>query len=200
MARISDLRKKHINKNGNIQKKHTINKIKSRETKYTIILVVFFMLCFCIIGYNVLSFNPTPLLNDVKGVSSNRYVTSSSQVVTLTDDDIMSDANGLVSTSYKVVVDNTTAQEVSYQLLFERDRDMTLLCECSDRVFNSSQIKYSLNGTDVNVFNEDMVIKEVTLNQGDSEEIYLKLWIDSSVMNVRDYHFHGHFVLKEIKG
>ncbi len=193
--------KKHINKNSKNEKRHIINKMKKKEFKYTVCLVAFFMIVFAIVGYNVLYFDNKLLLNDVNGIKDVRNVSSSSPTILLTNDDVVSDSEGLISHVYTINVENKTSNLVKYHLNLVKDEDVTKLCNCSDKVFSNSQIKYSLNGKDVETFADDMLVKDIILSKNETDSISFRVWIDkNSVENLdtSDYHFHGHFALELI--
>lgn len=200
MAIMRSSSRKYINKNGKIEKKHIINKMKNKEFKYTFILVMVFMVAFVIIGYNALKFDNNLLLNDIKNIKVAENVSSSSQTILLTDNDVMKDEEGLSSYVYKINVKNDTSNAVSYQLNLVKDENVLSICDCGNKQLNSNQIKYSLNDGRVKVLNNDMLIKDINLENGEAENILVRVWVDSENENVETgSHFHGHFVLNEIK-
>ena len=135
MAIMRSSSRKYINKNGKIEKKHIINKMKNKEFKYTFILVMVFMVAFVIIGYNALKFDNNLLLNDIKNIKIAENVSSSSQTILLTDNDIMKDEEGLSSYVYKINVKNDTSNAVSYQLNLVKDENVLSICDCSNKQF-----------------------------------------------------------------
>lgn len=201
MAIIRNSAKKHINKNGNIEKRHIINKMKNKEFKYTFILVMVFMIIFVVIGYNALKFDNNLLLNDIKNVKGNANVSSSSQIVSLTSENIMHDSEGLSSYVYQISVKNDTSNFVNYQLNLVKDENISTICNCNTKQFSANQIKYSLNNTDVNILADNMLIKNIALDKGESEDVLVRVWVDADNVDAianNDAHFHGHFVLNEL--
>ena len=51
----------------------------------------------------------------------------------------------------------------------------------------------------ISIFNNDTpIIREI--REKSKEEILITLWLDKNRSLTENFHFHGHFVLKEIKG
>ena len=76
MARKKRLKKSDINKNNSIEISGSINRLKSQESKYTLFLVIFFMIIFCIICYYTLSFNDKLMIYGKSYDISSDYVYS----------------------------------------------------------------------------------------------------------------------------
>lgn len=202
MARIKKLKKNDINKNSSIEIKYSINKIREQERKYMAVLVVFFMVLFCVVGYFTLSFNKDNYSNDSVVVDNSKMIDSSPKVL-LTGADKKTDDLGLNSEVYSVEINN--AQDISskYQLLFQIDDVDIGECECNNEIFNTNDIRYSLDGENAVSFsnNDILILKEATLEANEVEIINVRMWIDSHAEVKKDIlqHLHGHFVIKEIK-
>ena len=105
MAGKKKLKQANINRNTSIEVSHTIKKIKENERKYTIILVIFFMIIIGIVGYNVLTIDNDELYSNIKTASANSpYLSLSSTNITLTNKNIMSEKNGLKSKKYAISI------------------------------------------------------------------------------------------------
>ena len=115
MFKKKKLKEKDINKNNFTEKKHTINKIKKQETKYTVFLVIFFMVLFSIIGYNILVFNDKDLENIVLEKDETlENLTFTSPSITLNENDILDDDKGLEKKPYRLRIENNKSTKVKY--------------------------------------------------------------------------------------
>lgn len=197
MKKIKKLKKSDINKNNSTEIKHTINKIKEQEGKYMTILVILFMIIFCVIGYFTLSFNRDKYNNDTNqtiGIAVN-----SSPNILLTKDDKMEDWLGLKSDVHAIEISNTQSKTVKYQLVFNFDEVDD--CDCKNESFNRSDVKYSLDGDRVYNFqnNKENIIKNGTLKAGETEVINIRMWLDSFAETKEEVeqHIHGYFIVNK---
>lgn len=190
MANNKKLKQSDINRNTSIEVSHTIRKIKENERKYTIILVVFFMILFSIVGYNVLSIDNDVILNDVKVASNNSsYYSLSSNVVTMTSENIMSDKEGLNSLGYVIYLENNTKFDKKYKIVLE-----TKECMCGNNNLDKSKIKYSIDGN-IKTLDDDSFY-EVNLKKGEKTSIIYKMWVSDDVGDSDNLHYHGQFKIK----
>lgn len=196
MARKKRLKKSDINKNNSIEISGSINRLKSQESKYTLFLVIFFMIIFCIIGYNTLSFNDKVMIYGKSDDISTDYVSSKSELVTLTENNVLSDEAGLLSKNINVEIENGSDFELNYRIIFKQDDNIVLSCGCLDKKIDSSLIKFSIDGEKIQQLNGEMVITEGSLEPSKNIVIPVKMWVSEEVSN-KDLHFHGHFVLEE---
>ena len=104
MAKLKKLSSNDINKNSSVQVSHSINKIKENELKYTIILVIIFMVVFAFAGYISLRVS-NDYINDK--VFYNYNLAFSTNSVTLTNRNILSDENGLKSKGVNYTIKNS---------------------------------------------------------------------------------------------
>lgn len=192
------LKGKDINKNAGRDISHVINKIKSNERKYTIILVSIFMFMFIFAGYFSLKYVPDGDNYNFDYYDSDN-VSISGQVVTLTSDDCVNDVDGLKSDAKVVNIYNGTSQNVNYKLIYKEDTDMREVCKCNESGFDLHNIKFSLDGKTVERFNEDeMIITTGMVKPRDKDIVNVRMWVDENCLN--SGHFHGKFVLEEIEG
>ena len=198
MFKKKKLKEKDINKNNFTEKKHTINKIKKQETKYTVFLVIFFMVLFSIIGYNILVFNDKDLENIVLEKDETlENLTFTSPSITLNENDILDDDKGLEKKPYRLRIENNKSTKVKYTVFLEEDKFEKKTCGCNNN--NNYLLKYSLDKKNISIFNNDTpIIREI--REKSKEEILITLWLDKNRSLTENFHFHGHFVLKEIKG
>ncbi len=198
MFKKKKLKEKDINKNNFTEKKHTINKIKKQETKYTVFLVIFFMVLFSIIGYNILVFNDKDLENIVLEKDETlENLTFTSPSITLNENDILDDDKGLEKKPYRLRIENNKSTKVKYTVFLEEDKFAQKTCGCNNN--NNYLLKYSLDKKNISIFNNDTpIIREI--REKSKEEILITLWLDKNSSLTENFHFHGHFVLKEIKG
>ena len=178
---------------------HSVQKIKSNERKYTIILVVFFMLLFCIIGYFTLSIHTNNIWNNLNVSIKDSFSNSSSgQLVTLTEKNAISDSDGLASDIIAFTIENSSKVKLKYRVMFVQDEINKRLCECKNNI-PYNYIKYSIDGMNVAALNKDLVITTGVLNGESSRVIETRLWVDNTFSNNEDSHYHGHFVLEEME-
>jgi hypothetical protein len=201
-----DLRRKKLNasdisKNSSIEVSHTIKKIKENEKKYTIMLVIFFMILFCLIGYFTLSFNAVYIDNyDYDALSNNQDVSSSGTLISLYGNDQVEDSIALNDDKYTYTYSfsNNSKEEIKYQIVLEKDSSQIDKCGCSNSLLSYDSINYSINGKDVNTFSNDNLIIDSGVLDGEAKEtLNIKLWVNSKGIN--NEHFHGHITLEKVK-
>lgn len=196
MKKIKKLKKNDINKNNSTEIKHTIYRIKEQEGKYMAILVIIFMIVFCLIGYFTLTFNKD--IYNKNGNQSVDIIINSSPNILLTKDNKMEDWLGLKSDVHVIEFSNIQAKTVKYQLVFNFDE--TVDCNCNNETFSKSDVKYSIDGNKVYNFGKENVIKNGTLNAGETEVINIRMWIDSfaETKEALKQHVHGYFTINKI--
>lgn len=190
MAGKKKLKQANINRNTSVEVSHTIRKIKENERKYTVILVLFFMIIITIVGYNVLTIDSNELYSDIKTASSNNsYMSLSSNNIILTNKNIMSDEEGLKSKKYAINISNNTGKIKQYKIYFVSDK-----CNCGNKVFSKDDIRYSID-KEVLKLNDGLFVEGV-LKKNESKEIVFNMWISNEIQEVEELHFHGHFIIK----
>ena len=183
----------NINRNTSIEVSHTIRKIKENERKYTIILVIFFMLLIGIVGYNMLIIDSNNLYSDIKTASSNNsYVSLSSNDITLTNKNIMSDIDGLKSKKYLLSISNNTGKLKKYKIYFISNELDT--CKCGNKVFNKSDIRYSID-EEILSLKDDLFVEGI-LKKNEKKNIVFNMWINDNISINEELHFHGYFIIK----
>jgi len=204
MGKNKKLKKNDINRNGSVEVRHSIDKIKAQERKYTVILVVFFMLLFCGIGYATLTFNKNAIVSDLKGgressLATREEFTSSGELITLSSDSVLSDRAGLETKEYSVSLENNTSKNVKYQILLENDFFAIHNCGCTDTMIDNQFIRYSIDGANPQNFTDTGIIYEGELTSEEKRDVSIKLWLTENATVGDNDHFHGHFILKKIK-
>jgi len=198
--KIKSLSKEQINKNNSIELRHYIDKIKSQERKYTFILVIFFMILFCIIGYVTLTVNREVLIENVGGQESNNS-SNTEVIVTLSKNDIINDIDGLSLDGNNISVENNSSDEAEYKVFFKQDLEASKSCGCGEKTISKEFIKYSTDGaTTKNLSSTKEVLFFGKLEKGESRVINIKMWLDNSLKIDNNFHFHGCIVVEEIKG
>lgn len=172
--------------------------LKAHEKRYTIILVILFVFIILFSGYCILSIDNKKLSNTTNTINY-RYssVSSSYQVVTLTDKNKMTDKEGLNTSKLSIHIENTTDTKYDYKIVLKKDKTATKICGCEKNIDDYKYIKYSLNGKDILKLNKDMVIYKGTLKKGDKKDILINIWIDKNI-NINNYHYHGYFSIEKI--
>ena len=195
--RVEKLSVHDINKSSNVDISHSINKIKENEIKYTIIIVILFMMLFFVIGYVSLRLKTISFF-DYSSNFNGAYVSLSSNVITLDEDDKMSDDLGLTLDGINLELNNTISEDYNYKIVFVEDEEMKNKCHCSSDLFNIEDIRYSIDGLNVKSFTKDnMLITTGYLGMGKKDKINLKIWLDKNSQSIG--HFHGKIYFEKIE-
>ena len=172
--------------------------LKEHEKRYTTILVIVFVFVFLFVGYYILSIDNKEL-NKLNKTVNYRYssLSNSSQLVTLTNENILTDIEGLKTNKINIHLKNTTDNKYEYQIVLRKDEVQTRICGCEKNIEDYKYIKYSLNGKDVLKLDKDMVVYKGSLKKDGENDISLSIWLDKT-LDVVNYHYHGYFSIEEI--
>ena len=195
---MKPLQKSDISKNSSQQISHTIKKIKENETKYTVILVLVFMVVFCFVGYFTLRVTTTDsMIQWVKKPEMVSYgISLSSRMVTLTNDNIGVEEKDVAT--YILDVDNHSFKDISFQIRLVEDYDIISSCGCMDYRVDPSSIHYEIEEETGTFTDDPFIVTEKYLMHGYKKRYFVKLWLDSSLNPEEEVHFHGHFAIEEI--
>ena len=175
-----------------IEVPHAIKVLKDNEKKYTVILVIIFMLIISYIGYRVLTIDNSDLYSSINIASNNySYVSLNSSVITLTSDDIKNDEEGKTSSKNIIHIVNNTNKIQKYKIYLKND--YTDKCACGNDLINKNYIHYSIDGKEVLTVKDNLFI-EGKLKKKEKKDIKFTMWVSNQV--IEDLHFHGHFVLE----
>lgn len=196
--RTKKITQNDIKKNSSIQLGHSIRKIKENERKYTVILVTFFIVLFCFIGYSTLTISSEALLSNINSKKIYTGVYSSGRTVTMTNENVMSDEEGLKSEIYTFSIKNDTSSDYYYKLVLSEDKSTKTSCECNNNL-NEAHIKYSLDGINVLTFDsdEEMIITKDMIKEETDDNITIRLWLSETTNDDEDYHIHAKIMLVE---
>lgn len=196
------LKIENVNRNSSKNVSHTINKIKSNERKYTVILVFIFMILFIVICFFLFRVNGNKLYSSVDS-AKNEMLESSSRVITLTNDYILSDKVGLKTDKYVVTINNDIPEILNYKIKLVRDDIITSKCKCDTTSLLLNNIKYSLDGKNISTLvennNKEIIITTGSLKSGENKKVNINLWIDENVAKDKEHHFHGYFKVERIE-
>lgn len=196
------LKIENVNRNSSKNVSHTINKIKSNERKYTVILVFIFMILFIVICFFLFRVNGNKLYSSVDS-ARNEMLESSSRVITLTNDYILSDKVGLKTDKYVVTINNDIPEILNYKIKLVRDDIITSKCKCDTTSLLLNNIKYSLDGKNISTLvennNKEIIITTGSLKSGENKKVNINLWIDENVAKDKEHHFHGYFKVERIE-
>ena len=196
------LKIENVNRNSSKNVSHTINKIKSNERKYTIILVFIFMILFIVICFFLFRVNGNKLYSSVDS-ARNEMLESSSRVITLTNDYILSDKVGLKTDKYVVTINNDIPEILNYKIKLVRDDIITSKCKCDKTSLLLNNIKYSLDGKNISTLvennNKEIIITTGSLKSGENKKVNINLWIDENVSKDKEHHFQGYFKVERIE-
>lgn len=191
------LKEENINKNSGKDISHTINKIKEHERLYTFLLVIVFMVTICLsifLGLRV----DTYQLYDASLYDASFSMTG--QLITLTKENIKSDADGLKSKPYTLHYKNSTGRNINFIIRFSMDEDRVKKCECDSDIISYDKIKYSIDGKTVQNFNDEtMIITAGMLKNRKSDDLNIRFWIDDSVSETDPCLYYGKFIFEELE-
>lgn len=197
---IRKLQKSDIHKNASSEVSHSIRRMKEKEAKYTILLVLFFMILFGFIGYFTLRVNSLVVFNSMKEIQTQDYgISLSSTAVTLTREDIMTDEEGRETKPYLLTVDNRTNRDIQYRIVFVEDRDQAILCGCDENPILMDFVHFSFQEEEISSLADSFfVVGEGYLMHGHKIQLNVRLWLTASEMFDSNSHLHGYFVLEEL--
>lgn len=172
--------------------------VRQHEKRYTIILVVLFIFIILFAAYWILSIDNKELKTINKTVNY-RYssISSSYQAITLTNNDILYDKDGLNTNKLSIHIENTTDTKYDYKIVLKKDKATTKSCGCENDLEDYKYIKYSLDGKEVLKLDKNMVIYKGSLKKDESKDILINIWLDMS-LRVYNYHYHGYFSIEKI--
>ena len=184
------LKQADINRNSSIKISGVINKIKANERRYTASLVIIFMALFMVIGYFTLKLN----IKEYDEYLEKGVLSLYSKMVTLQEENVLSDEDGLKSESFYISVYNGIESDVRYRILLKKDEKLTTKCGCEGEL-KPTDIKFSFNG-DVVVFDsfDDMVIDSGIIKKFENNSVSVKLWLSEEAKT----HFHGKFIIERV--
>ena len=180
-----------IHKNNDVEVSHAIQKIKENERKYTAILVLIFMCVFIIVGYFSLRVNYH--YSSDNNILVNSYSTSG-DVITLTNQAVLSDKEGLLTIPYHYQFSNDYSKDINYQIVLVQDNDYSDICGCDS--FSTKNIRYSLDGKTIKNLPDDGVIENGVLRKNSVRDLELYLWVSDSLAN-NNSHYHAYLTIEK---
>lgn len=191
------LKEEDINKNSGKEISHTISKIKQHEKLYTFFLVIVFMVTISLsvfLGLRVDSYQ----LYDASLYDASFSMTG--QLVSLNSKNIMSDEEGLKSSSYTLKYKNNIGRDVNFIIRFAMDMDRVEKCGCEKDMVDYSLIRYSLDGKTVQTFSDEtMIITAGMLKNRNSDELKIRIWLDDSIGEMDANLYYGKFIFEELE-
>lgn len=167
--------------------------LKTHEKKYTAILVILFIIAIVFTGYYILSIDNKELSKMDKTINY-RYssISSSSQIITLTDKNKMTDKEALSLPKTTIHIKNTTDSEYDYQIVLKKNKQ-------SQNTSNEAYkyIKYSLDGKVVLKLDKSMVIYKGSLKEDEEKDILINIWLDEK-LSIKNYTYYGYFSIEKI--
>ena len=176
----------------------SINKIKENEKKYMTILVIIFMIIFCLISYFTFRVNNNKLSN----ISEVNDLTLTANNFLLTNNYIKSDSLGLKSSGNTITITNNTNEVLNYKLKLVRDVQNINKDNCSNREVPLEYIRYSIDGVNVSTIvpkkDGEIIIMTGSLKSNESKNLNIKLWLAENMPKDKNYHFHGYFTVEKL--
>ena len=174
--------------------KKSLSKTKINEKKAITIIIILFIVIVFLGGY--ISFRFKDKYNNSYQTNTNKQTfTYSTELVTLTKDNIMSNENGLKSNSRIIRIYNNTNEDIKYKIILKED---DINCTCTEQI-PKYLIKYSLDGKIEKSLNEDnQILLNDKINKLSTKKIEVRLWIDESFKGDED-HYHGRFIIEKIE-
>lgn len=109
----------------------------------------------------------------------------------------VSDSKGLTYEPYNFKVKNSGTIAANYRIMIVNDTDTYESDDCSDKMLDWSNIKYSFSknseAATTGILSDTSGILNIgTIDADETDEYSLKLWIKSSATNeIMNQHFHG---------
>ncbi len=193
-------RNKKILKNSSNEISHTIKKMKEKEIKYTIILVSFFFILFCFIGYYTLKINESEMKHLKMKNLQEDTIALSGNLITLTNDNIIINNKKDRQIETELIIENNYHKTTTYQITFTKDEYMAKQCGCLKDDFPNSTIHYTINDSEEKeCTSTSTIIEKGTITGNSKKTLFLKMWMTQSEFLKQDSHFHGYFSIEEIK-
>lgn len=197
---IHKLSSSNIKKNPNIEKEHIITKFKKNEKKYLFYSVSCFLIfSLIIIFFGCMSLKSYLSLNDYTSgdliVSYSNTKEGVSDIITLTDADVLEDSKVKDESNYNFIVNNQGKKDLKYQIRIREDKDFIKLDECFNKLFDSNDIKYNINRGSIfylgtKEIDGNYILLEDIIKKNTSKVYSMNIWVDKSV-KLNDRHFHG---------
>ncbi len=190
---------KKISKNTSVNISYTIKKVKDHEQKYTIILVVFFMIIFAFIGYHSLKIsNMVSSSEEGLSIKEKDKLFGGSPIIELSESQEMNSEDGLKQDPYIFEMENRSNQEVSFRISLQESEALEKEWGYEEQKIENFPIKYSKDNQTVETLGESNIIMEGILKPKEKEKLPIQVWLDT-MPNKEEYHFLGYFILEEIK-
>ena len=194
-------KKKTATKKKNSKAVHALQK---NEKRYTYFFVGFFVFLLLYFGYH-LFLVPDNLLTKMQKTSATisvepvedsvdlSTISISSELVTLTENNIMNDEEGRNSSPYVLTIKNNTDDTVSFHVLLKEDSVMKNRCGCEGKYL--SYLRYEIDG-EVNNYEDKPFLYEGELGPKEEKKIPVTLWFKNDLLNEDNLHFHGQFFIE----
>lgn len=173
---------------------------QKKENKLGLIVFIFSMIiCLVAVSYAVWT-------QIFEGQKENKLETatliltldeSESNAISLIHAVPVSDSKGLTHEPYNFKVKNSGTIAANYRIMIVNDMDTYESDDCSDKMLDWSNIKYSFSknseaATTGILSDTSGVLNIGTIDANETDEYSLKLWIKSSATNeIMNQHFHG---------
>lgn len=173
---------------------------QKKENKLGLVVFIFSMIiCFIAVSYAVWT-------QIFEGQKENQLETatliltldeSESNAISLINAVPVSDNKGLTYEPYNFKVKNSGTIAANYRIMIVNDMDTYEKDECTDKMLDWSNIKYSFSknseaATTGILSDTSGVLNLGTIEADEIDEYSLKLWIKSSATNeIMNQHFHG---------
>lgn len=197
-SKSKKLKIKNINKNNNKNVENTINKIRENERKHMTILVISFMLLFCLISY--LTFRVDS--NEDKFPINTSDLNLSGDVFALTENDIKSDQDGINEEGKELFISNNSEETLNYKIKLVQDEYSITKDNCKSRQMPFEYIKYSINNENISTIspnnNGEIIVTTGTLKSNETKSINIKIWFSLNSPRDQDYHLHGYFTIDRL--
>ena len=170
-----------------------INNIKQHERKYTIILVILFMLVFFVTAYFSFRVNEEIVTLYETYTPYTNEITVKNNDIIFTKKDIMTETEGINKKQQEISFKNNTEDSINYKILFQLEDDISNIMSFDD-------IKYTLDG--INVFSlsqNNELIKIGIIDSNTTEKFKIKMWISPENKIEEDFIINGKFILEKME-
>lgn len=183
---------------------HMLSRIKAREKQLTFCCVTICLLAVLVSAYFIFSAVRKHQSYNTLRVGSFEVVfadkkDSLGDVVNFTNPTPLSDIEAGDGDAYIVTIRNTSSKEKNFQLELVHDEAMIESDGCSNQLFDSSYLKYQINGKNIQEvlsFEDSFPLLITTLKPKEEKTYQVRIWVrDDVFIDERNSHYHDKLVI-----
>ena len=192
-----------IKRNNNTTVPSVISKMKARELELTVLCVILIISVIITSSYIVFSSVRKEKKYNVLKTGSMEVVFNETDygigdVINIVNERAIIDKESKKLVPYTFKIKNTSNKSKKYTVVIEKDLDMIKADKCEDKLYNLSDLKYSIDNKNIRVLDDEKTIYTERLNPNEEKIHKLRVWVSSDVEDNKDVinkHFHGKIVI-----